>query len=434
VLVGVTLAALAIGLFFLYRTPVPRIISEEKTPAKSIESRKAPAPFRVTMLPRKRRMDANEAANLLKSIDRSSASGQLVLQLLDESLPLKTRRTAATALAKLGTDESFQALNAGLLSTNSMVKAAIAEALGESTHPDAAALLNELLNDEDEALARGAVRGIAAKGDVAAANTLSAVLFDSGRSEDLRAEAAISLGEIPQPEALSALARAVNEIQDEAIIEQVWEGLGNRPFSETEELFRAYLNSPNLTAGDKVMALEALGSAEGNVAPLLMAFSEDPDPEVRAAAAWGLVSAESQPEVGSRMVEWLGRESDPEVRGRLYEALSTQENLDPAAALALAQRETDPAARLSALGMAAAALDAESPSPELLAYFNEIGVPELQRTAVSSADLGERLNAIMALGRAATPEALQTLQDIINNSRDTTIIEAAQSIIAHRGH
>ena len=39
----------------------------------------------------------------------------------------------------------------------------------------------------------------------------------------------------------------------------------------------------------------------------------------------------------------------------------------------------------------------------------------------------------MALGRAGTPEALQALQDIVSNSRDSTIVEAAQNVLAHRG-
>jgi HEAT repeat protein len=312
-----------------------------------------------------------------------------------------------------------------------MVKAAIAESLGECAHQDAPALLSRLLDDDDEVVARGAIRGMGSRGDAAAAEALSNILFDPDRAEDVRAEAALTLGDIAQPEALAALTRAINEIQDEDIIEQIWEGLGSRPFSETEALFRSYLESPNLSTEDKVMALEALGNAEGNVAPLLMGYANDPDPEVRAAAAWGLVSAESQPELNGRIQEWLQVESSAQVREHLYQALSSQENLDPSAALALVQKENDPAARLAALGLAAAACD--TASPELLAYFNQTAVPELRGTAMSGSDLGDRLNSVMALGRAGTPEALQALEEVVQSSRDASTVEAAQSILKHRG-
>ncbi len=376
--------------------------------------------------------DPKALAAFLANLNTNTPAGQLAAELLNESFPLKLRRTAAFELAKLGSDEAFAALNAGLFSTNSMVKAAIAESLGECPHAQAAGLLKRLLDDEDETVARGAIRGMGSRGDTAASEALSNILFDPDRLDDVRAEAALALGEIAQPEALAALTRAINEIQDEAIVEQIWEGLGNRPFSETESLFRSYLDSPNLSGEAKVMALEALANTEGNVAPLFLGYANDLDPEVRAAAAWGLVGAESQPEVTSRVLVWLQNESSAEVRQHLYQALSGQEALDPAAVLALAQKESDPSARLAALGLAAAASD--TASSELLAYFNQTAVPELQATAVSGSDLGDRLSSVIALGRAGTPEALQALEEVARTSHDASTLQAIQSILKYRGH
>ena len=81
--------------------------------------------------------------------------------------------------------------------------------------------------------------------------------------------------------------------------------------------------------------------------------------------------------------------------------------------------------------MAAAAC--ETGSPELLAYFNQTAVPELRTTAVSGSDLGDRLSSVLALGRAGTPEALQALEEVARTSRDASTVEAAQSILRHRG-
>ena len=405
--------------------------SEASKVSTSPEPRKPAQDFPVTILSKSPVGGAVTAAAFLKALNTNTPTGKLALQLLNESTPLKLRRAAASGLARVGSAEAFQALNVGLLSTNSLVKASIAESLGECPHPEAPALLSRLLDDDNEAVARGAVRGLGSRGDTAAAETLTQVLFDPDRPEELRAEAALTLGDIAQPEALAALTRAINEIQDEAIVEQIWEGLGSRPFSETEVLFRSYLDSPNLSSEDKVMALEALGNTEGNVAPLFLDFADDADPDVRAAAAWGLVGVESEPGLNGRVVEWLGNESSAEVREHLYQALSSQEDLDPAAALALVQKENDPSARLAALGLAAAACDSES--PELLAYFNQTAVPELRAIAASGSDLGDRLNSVMALGRAGTPEAFLALEEVVRTSTDASTVEAARSILRHRG-
>jgi len=47
----------------------------------------------------------------------------------------------------------------------------------------------------------------------------------------------------------------------------VLEGLGSRPFSETQEFFDGYLSSPDTPAQRKAMALEALGNSEDDVTP-----------------------------------------------------------------------------------------------------------------------------------------------------------------------
>src|SRR5262249_10290684 len=87
------------------------------------------------------------------------AASALLHELLDSSQPVKSRREKARALAKLGSEQSIAALRAALQDGEPYLKAAIGEGLGESPHPEATALLLEMVQGSDETAARGAIRG-----------------------------------------------------------------------------------------------------------------------------------------------------------------------------------------------------------------------------------------------------------------------------------
>ncbi|MEI8341013.1 MAG: HEAT repeat domain-containing protein, partial [Verrucomicrobiota bacterium] len=144
------------------------------------------------------------------------ATDKLIAILSDDSLPLKARCEAARALARLGTNDAMTALK-NALEANSppYLKAAIAEAFGECPNAEAAGLLNNLVHSKDEIMARGAVRGLAARGDATSVNSLGNLLFNSETPVSLRTEAALALGEVNQPAAQALLVRAMTEIQDE---------------------------------------------------------------------------------------------------------------------------------------------------------------------------------------------------------------------------
>jgi HEAT repeat protein len=144
------------------------------------------------------------------------------------------------------------------------LKAAIGEGLGESPNPEAKNLLMSLLNDSDEVAARGAIRGLALRGDGESIMVLTQVLNDAQRPERLRSEAALGLGDIPEPEALATLTRAATEIREPELADTVLEGLGRRPFAETEDFFRKYLEAAGLDANSKVAALEGLAATQGD--------------------------------------------------------------------------------------------------------------------------------------------------------------------------
>jgi len=286
----------------------------------------------------------------------------------------------------------------------------------------------DLISSADEATARGAIRGFALRGDGEAAEILSNILFNSQKSEGLRTEAALSLGDISQPAALSALTRAAIEISEPDISEQVLEGLGKRPFAETEQFFREYLEAPNRTEQSKVAALEALGNSNGDIAALALKYASDPNVEVRAAAAWALSATETHMDIGPQLIGLLKEEASAEVRARLYETLTGQEKFDVAGVLTIAQKESDPTARQAALGLLAETCRS-APTSELLTFFNETAVPELKNTALVDKDLQNRLSSVMTLRRAGTPESANALQEIVRQSTDRKTVDAAQTAL-----
>jgi len=214
-----------------------------------------------------------------------SDTARLTSIMLDNSAPLQLRRQAAHALGKIGTDEAMAVLKSAL--TNSAppyVKASIAEGLGESPNPEARDLLHQLVNGKDQTIARGAERGLAARGDADAADTLGNLLFNDQTPLSVRTEAALALGDVNLPAALDLLTRAGSQIHDEDVIESVLDGLGRRPISETETFFGNYLNSPDVPPESKVLAIEAVRDADGDVTPFLSKYWNDANSDVRAAA------------------------------------------------------------------------------------------------------------------------------------------------------
>jgi HEAT repeat protein len=414
--------ALAIGLagaiawHFGKRSPQPepasaQSVAQDRPSAEPAASARPAAPFPPAL-----------AAGWTRS-----TNAPLIARLFDVSLPLAARRRAARELARIGSDDAIAALKVALAGGPPYLKAAIGEGLGESPNPEAGALLRELANDTDETAARGAVRGLAMRGGAEAAEALAGFLGDEDKPESVRTEAALALGDVEGPEALAALTRAVAEIHDESIAGSILEGLAKRPFDETEQAFSNYLETPNLTGESKAAALEALANTQGEVAPFLIQYAADPDSQVRAAAAWSLTSTESETNLSPQLTDWLKQETDSEVRTRLYQALGNQDNYDVTALMALAQKETDPAARLAGLELLGRACGPDS-TPDLLSFFNQTAVPELTKAALSGDNPQQRLNSVQALSQAGTPESIHALQQIAGSSGDPAIVAAAQGM------
>ncbi|MGO8700923.1 MAG: HEAT repeat domain-containing protein [Limisphaerales bacterium] len=361
------------------------------------------------------------------------ATAKLIAQLVDESLPLMARRQAARALARIGSAAAMIALKNALAETSSppYLKAAIGEGLGDCPSPEARSLLNGLVHDPDEITARGAVRGLALTGEADAVDSLGSLLFNEQVPLSVRNQAALALGNVNFPGALDALTRAATEISDPDVVENALNGLGKRPFSETETFFTSYLASQDAPDESKVAALEALGNAQGDVSPFLLKYLGNPDADLRAAAAWALTAIGGASDAGPQMAAALQQEADPNVRAQLYQALDTQAGGDPLAILPLVQDESDPAAQLAGLTYLAENLGA-SPSPELTDFFNQTAVPELENAALTAESGQNRLAAVIALEQAGTPAASGALQEIAQQSPDSTVAISAQKTLTRR--
>lgn len=268
----------AVAMIFLFP-------AKSQPPAKSQTESSAPADMSNSTVSDTRVVHAGGAHGMKPSVTEPETE-RLAGLMLDKSLPQAQRRQAAKALARIGTDEAMASIKAALTlsDTPPYVKAAIAEGLGESPNPDARELLHSLANDKNETLARAAERGLALRGDDDAVNTLGGLLFNEQTALSVRTEAALALGDVNLQSAQDLLTRAVSQIQDEDVVESVLDGLGRRPFDQTEEFFRNYLNSPNVSPAYKVLAIESITDADGDVLSFLTSFLNDPNPDVREAA------------------------------------------------------------------------------------------------------------------------------------------------------
>jgi HEAT repeat protein len=271
------LVAIGIGAIFFRSRPRPRPSSQQPLEAPSTSAVSFASPLTPGTAPA-------HSTSKFSSPAAEPETERLISVMSDKSASLQLRRDAARSLARIGTDNAMSALKAALAANNPpYLKAAIAEGLGESPSPEARELLHDLLNGKDEITARAVARGLALRGDADAADMLGNALFNDQTPESVREEAARSLGDVDLSSALDLLTRAIAQIQDDDVRESVLDGLGRRPFSETEPFFRNYLNSPDVSPDLKVLAIEAITDAEGDVGPFLSSYLNDSNPDVRAA-------------------------------------------------------------------------------------------------------------------------------------------------------
>lgn len=413
--------------------PVPGPGSAGESPAAASASEAVVAPVapaspeaaapRLEASPVEGPPPAEVLAALRPRVPRSEA--ELLGILRDPAQPLKARRDAGRVLAGSSSPEALAAVREALASGPPYLQAAIAEGLGQSAAPEAKERLRSLLRHPDEVVARGAIRGWANAGSVEGVQVMTDVLYGGDWPESVRGEAALGLGEATdRPEARVALTNAAWHLRDGDLAPLVLEGLGHHPIDTTSAFFREYLATPGLPSELRVAAVEAMGQASGEVTPLLLEYVQDPDPEVRAGAAWALSTAEESGMAGALLLEFLRNEPEGEVRQRLYQALGNQVDYDAGAVIPLLATETDREVRLAGLNLLAQACQT-SPDPAMTDYFDRVAVPELRETALNGGTRQDSLASVMALERSGTPAARMALEDIARLSSDPRVVAAA---------
>ena len=438
---GVLVVAMAVWLF--PRPPSPPVAISRPSRASTATAQAEPATKNVSPqrsdvppLPDRQQVLKRIAGLFAKSLRNDGGVGltqltddELLVSLQDESLPLKMRRRLAQELARRTSDTAWAALTMLARNATAGLRAIVAEALGHSSRPEAKGLLLALLGDDELAVVQGAIRGLGVLGDADAISALTALLTEPACAPAARTAAALALGEMKSTAATASLVEALRQMDDSDMQEAVLVALGRQPFSATESFFRAYLAAPDTEPSLRLAALESVAGADGAVAPFLLGFTRDSDPQVRAAAVWGLTMAEPQDGAGGELVRLLADERDTEVRTRLYQALVIQEGFDFAAVMPAIERESDPDTRLAGFNLWASQC-ADDGQGAVAARFDQIAVPQLQQASLEGADRNEELTAVIALRRAGTAAAETALQQIARQASEPQVVEAAQSALA----
>lgn len=425
------LAALAVGVAALALLTLPRVQRGDETsaleparPAEPAASRGPAASWRDSLF-RWLGADRGEELGVLRD---------LVDIARDPQSPLELRVGAVRWIARDEREEALEILEDLLRAdTPPALQAAIAEALGESRQPETRRVLASLLEADDEAVVRGALRGIAAAPD--GPGILQAILLDADRPTSVRAQAAASLGSLQTEEASATLRAALGELDDETLVVSVLDALGEHPARNTEA-FHAVLENPALPREIKVEALEALGASSADAAGLLLDYAaRAPEAELRAAAVEAIAFLDDSESVAPALFRLAESEPSPEVRAEIYGALAFHARATYAAADAeriadVILSETSTPARLQGFRLVASILRAH-PDPEIAEAFDSLMVPWLQHEALSGALRHQRLACLDALQIASTPEATQALVRLAR-SGDALIADAAQKALRVR--
>jgi HEAT repeat protein len=357
------------------------------------------------------------------------SEAELLDVLFDTEASLKERQKAAFALAKSGGADILPKLEEilSMEDTPLSLKAAILEGLGYSPHPQAKDLIVAMLQDENDLVVRGAIKGLSATGNQEAVSILSNIMSSEGRSDSVIAEAALGLGKIDHPDAFKMLVDAYNEAaisENNDRLDDIISALGYRDITESGDFFKKIINSKTTDPSLRLAAIEAIQDSQGDTGAIFLSGLNDTDSEVRAEAAWALAAADDPGDISREIETYLVQEQDAEVRKRLYQALGNQENPDLNFINDTVYNEPDLDARLAGYDVLAKNISSLE-DENLITQFNETAVPELQEVAMSGKYRSSRLSAVMSLKKANTKEANLVLKKIAGESTDKTVAEAA---------
>jgi HEAT repeat protein len=349
--------------------------------------------------------------------------------LLDKDSSLKDCREAAWLLAKGGDAKTLSVLRQVALDANTApeLKAAIIEGIAYSDDPQKKELLLSALADKDDAVARAAIRGFSAIGDLESVDILTNIARSPDKSSDIVSEAITGIGKSSSPAAYQVLVDLYNESADRGDSdsqEEIITAMGQRNISQTGQFFEQILRGKESDPALRLAAAESLEWAQGDVSPLLVNMLHDENSEIRAAAAWSLAAREEPGDVLGEIQAVLMTETDPQVRTRLYQAMGNQENVNIDVLAPKILNEPDSEARAAGYDLLAKNIGS-SENAELKRQFDKMIVPQLKETALNAEELNSKLAAIISLKKADTEQAYLALKEITAQSKDSSVIEAA---------
>jgi HEAT repeat protein len=371
------------------------------TPASKLNGA-AVARAGLDLLGRERALDPADLAEMLN-------------RALDVEAPLEARIEAVRWLGRFGSEKAIDVLEHVLRADSPpRLLTETAEALGSSNHADARRILEMLLESEDDAIVRGALRAVAARADADAVAILEAQLRDLHQSDALRAQAAASLGRLSTAEATASLLESLTGIGDSKLVSSILEAIGEQPYGETEDFFRSVLTDGEVDPEIKIAALDALSDAPPESSELLLEFASGAsEPELRIAAIESLALLDGSEDAVVSLLDILDRESSPDVRAELYNALALHNHETHAGAVfdtlvpAILEEETVQT-KLQAYRLVGAMLSVE-PDARLSEPFDEFMVDWLSEQAEFATDSYTRSLAIDALNLAGTDAAKRAL-------------------------
>ena len=428
IIIIVFVVVIVLGFFWFKDTSKTGIKSQPEKVVSDMEE--LPQSSRAIKSSAGKQSDTDTLRALLsgQSAINKMSDAELLDIVFNTAASLKERRRAAFALAKSGGADMLPKLEEMLSmeDTAPYLKAAILEGLGYSDQPQAKDLIAAMLQDENDVVVRGAIKGLSAAGNQEAVSLLSNIMASEGRSDSVIAEAALGLGKIDHPDAFKLLVDAYNEAaasENTDRLDDIVAALGYRDITESGDFFKKIINEKTTDPSIRLAAIEAIQDAEGDTGPIFLSGLNDMDSEVRAEAAWALAAADDPGDISREIETYLVQEQDAEVRKRLYQALGNQENPDLNVVNDMVYNEPDLDARLAGYDVLAKNINSLE-DENLLKQFNETVVPELQEAAMSSKYLNFRLSAVMSLKKAKTKEANLALEQIAAKSTDTKVVKA----------
>lgn len=333
-----------------------------------------------------------------------------------EGTPLSARRDLAFRLAREASPEALAALRQVMGTAPSADRKHMLALIGRAGNPAAVPLLAALSCDGDSSVARAAIRALGLIGDETATRHLAGLLEDPACPQDLRVEAAVTLGNVQTHSAQLALTDAFAGLPDEVVAAEILHGLGRYDFDRVAPVFRSFLSSPSTGGEMRVAAVESLAQSSADAVPFLLEIARaDADPVVRASAAWAISSHPAAGPCGQRLAGMAEAEADTGVRRRLYEAMIPQSDTAADRILPLVLAEQDTAARVAGLNALGESVHQDPTSSAARSFDGQL-VPELQHLAISPNSLNLQMRAVFALRRAGTPAARQALAEIARSA------------------